>query len=435
MAGARASRRSIAIVGAGWSGLACALSLARAGYAPVVFESAPEPGGRARRAKIDGTFRDNGQHLILAGCQALTTLFEAIGLSLPRVPFAFKGDGRGLSLVNRRGRFGLVLALCRAPGFNMKERWALVRALLVLHRRRWQVSEAQTVAQWLKTQQQPPALIEHFWAPLGLAILNTPIEVAAMSRLAPVLRDTLGRGAAALEILQPTADLSASVVTAMVRDLEAQGGQMHCGQRVTGVRALPDGRHALSLQHAQMPTMVDDVVLAVPPWSLAHIDLPFDPTLLIEAFGVQPIATVYLGFEDSVHLPTPLMQLAGPTEADARIWAMDRAHCGEPGVIALSLSADGPWTQLDHDQLAQQCLRQLEASLATRLHAHWHKVVMVHKATPSMTPQAKISAAQRHPLPGLWLLGDWTHPVYPATLEAAVAAGLALTEEIIASDS
>ncbi|MEN9880432.1 MAG: hypothetical protein RIQ55_1078 [Pseudomonadota bacterium] len=431
---ANASRPSVAIVGAGWAGLACALKLARDGYAPIVFESAPEPGGRARRAKLDDTFRDNGQHLMLAGCMALSALFKQIGLRMPRAPFAFTGERRGLSLVHGRGRIGLLLALYRAPGFSMKERWALLRALLGLQRRGWQVADDETVAQWLGACQQPPALIEQFWAPLALAILNTPIDIAAMSKLAPVLRDTLGRGAAALDILQPTADLSASVVTTLVRILTSQGGQVRCSQRVTSVASMPDGRHALTLQHSTASASFDHLVLAVPPWSLAHIDLPFDTTSLTDAFGAQPIATVYLGFANSVRLPTPLMQLAGPTEADARIWAMDRAHCGEPGVIALSLSAAGPWAQLDHEALAQRCLDNLQDALGVSLHAHWHKVVMVHKATPAATPHAKISAAQRHPLPGLWLSGDWTHPVYPATLEAAVATGFAVAEEIIAAD-
>jgi squalene-associated FAD-dependent desaturase len=435
MTQANASRPSVAIIGAGWAGLACALGLARAGYAPLVFESAPEPGGRARRAKLDNTFRDNGQHLMLAGCKALSALFKDIGLSMPRTPFAFTGERRGLSLVHGRGRIGLLLALYRAPGFSMKERWALMRALLGLQLRGWQVAEDETVAQWLEMRQQPPTLIEHFWTPLALAVLNTPIEIAAMSKLAPVLRDTLGRGAAALDILQPTADLSASVVTALVRTLESQGGQVHCGQRVTAVASTTDGRYVLTLQHSAAAPIFDHLVLAVPPWSLAHIDLPFDTASLTDAFGTQPIATVYFGFEDGVRLPAPLMQITGPTEADARIWAIDRAHCGEPGVIALSLSADGPWTQLDHEGLAKRCLNHLQASLGMPLHAHWHKVVMVRKATPAATPQAKISAAERHPLPGLWLSGDWTHPVYPATLEAAVAAGFAVAEEIIVADS
>ena len=38
----------IAIVGAGWAGLAAAVHAVQAGHAVTVFEAAPQPGGRAR---------------------------------------------------------------------------------------------------------------------------------------------------------------------------------------------------------------------------------------------------------------------------------------------------------------------------------------------------------------------------------------------------
>ena len=38
----------VAIVGAGWAGLACAVELVAAGIPVTVFESARQPGGRAR---------------------------------------------------------------------------------------------------------------------------------------------------------------------------------------------------------------------------------------------------------------------------------------------------------------------------------------------------------------------------------------------------
>ena len=50
----------IAVVGAGWSGLAAAVELLRLGHQPAVFEAAREPGGRARHVTLDGRTLDNG---------------------------------------------------------------------------------------------------------------------------------------------------------------------------------------------------------------------------------------------------------------------------------------------------------------------------------------------------------------------------------------
>ena len=437
MSGTGDRRPSVAIIGAGWAGLACALQLTRAGFKPVIYESAPEAGGRARRAKSHDAWRDNGQHLMLDGCTALTHLLSDIGVSLPRMPFAYSDGQRALSLTNRHGRSGLLLAMLGARGFSWGERWALLRALLALQRRHWQVSETMTVAQWLHAQRQPASLIAHFWEPLTLAILNTPLALAAMSRLVPVLRDTLGAGCEALAILQPTGDLSACVVEPLQRSIEMAGGVIRCSQRVTAVQPSVAGGLLIRIQSNDHDLRFDHVVLTVPPWALAHIDLPFATDTLTARFGAQPIATVYLGYDAHIHLPTPLVQLPGPTPTDARVWAMDRSLSGQPheqGVIAISLSAQGPWAALDPATLAAHCATHLQPLLGSSALCRWHKVITVLRATPAATPTAHLREAERQPVPGLWLAGDWTHAHYPATLEAAVQSGSTVAEKIMAGN-
>ena len=56
----------VAVVGAGWAGLACAVHAVRAGHQVVLFEAARMPGGRARRVETgDGLALDNGQHILI----------------------------------------------------------------------------------------------------------------------------------------------------------------------------------------------------------------------------------------------------------------------------------------------------------------------------------------------------------------------------------
>lgn len=422
---------SVAIVGGGWSGLACALKLAQAGYAPVVFESAPEPGGRARRAQLSGQDRDNGQHLILGGCQSLKALFQEAGIELPAVPFQYQSGARQLKVPAEAGRLGLAVALLRARGFSWQARYQLIHALLHLQRKSWCVDQTITVADWLQQAKQTDSLINEFWAPLALAILNTPLHKAAMWRLAPVLRDTLGQGGSALCLLQPKANLSASIVDPVVSTIQQTGGSIRCGVRVTGVERTASGYKLLL--HKTSTEAFDQVVVALPPWALSHLSLPsaLNATTWTQTFGSQPIATVYLGFESRFRLPAPLVQLAGPTPEDARVWAMDRAHCGEPGVIALSLSAEGPWHALSADTLTQACLSALQREVGHLPPCLWQKAVNVERATYAATPTALIAEADLSPLPGLHLAGDWTHPAYPATLEAAVSSGFAAAERIM----
>lgn len=436
---------SVAIIGGGWAGLSCALRLARAGHRPIVYESAPEVGGRARRAQLDGYDRDNGQHLMLSGCKALTALFAEIGVALPTDAFAYRNTEGGFSLAGRHGRSGLLLGLMGASCFSLSDRLRLLKALITLQWRGWQVPAHETVLQWLLTQQQTPALVHQFWAPLILAVLNTPLEIATMARLVPVLRDTLGTGADALQIVQPPDDLSASIVEPLVAAIQAAGGVVHCGQRITAitqtitnVTAVNNAprdpqRYEVHIAGTTVPQTFDRVVLAVPPWSLTKLDVPFATADLCLRFGAQPIATVYLGFDARVGLPTPLVQIDGPLPADARVWVMDRAHCGEPGVLAVSLSAEGPWCALTHGDLAAACAARVQAALQITSPCLWQKAVVVHRATYAATLTARLNDGEAEPLPGLWLTGDWTHPHYPATLEAAVASGFDTANRILHS--
>jgi len=61
--------RHVAVIGAGWSGLACGLELTASGHEVTLLEAAPQAGGRARAVVVrlgDRQFLlDNGQHLLI----------------------------------------------------------------------------------------------------------------------------------------------------------------------------------------------------------------------------------------------------------------------------------------------------------------------------------------------------------------------------------
>ena len=78
------SDKEAVIIGAGWSGLACAVTLAHHGYKVYLLESARQVGGRARKVNFKRFLAnqtiDNGQHIMLGAYHATISLLKLIGI-------------------------------------------------------------------------------------------------------------------------------------------------------------------------------------------------------------------------------------------------------------------------------------------------------------------------------------------------------------------
>ena len=237
--------RRIAVVGAGWAGLAAAFTLKSAGWHTQVFEQSPVLGGRARKAVIPrrGVTLDNGQHLMLGAYRHVLALMQDIGVdidhTLLRLPLQLTTLDGSLNLtVNAAhpGALRLPLALLKMKGASAGQKYILVRALLQLQWSAWRVPPGTTVLTWLRKHRQPAALIRLFWEPLCIATLNTPIADACMSLFAVVLRDSLASGAQASDLIVPRVDLSALWPEVLAPELT-----IHTNTPVRGISLVPGG--------------------------------------------------------------------------------------------------------------------------------------------------------------------------------------------------
>lgn len=92
--------RSVAIVGAGIAGLACATELARAGVAVTLIEKARRPGGRVATRRVEGVAFNHGAQFATArgpGFGALLAGLQGAGVAAPWI--AAGADGRRMTFV------------------------------------------------------------------------------------------------------------------------------------------------------------------------------------------------------------------------------------------------------------------------------------------------------------------------------------------------
>ncbi|MDR2032147.1 MAG: hydroxysqualene dehydroxylase HpnE [Azoarcus sp.] len=427
-------KHEVAIIGAGYAGLACAVELARHGIETTVFERSATLGGRARMVRKDGWTVDNGQHLLLGAYSELTRLLRLTGVSprrLEHLPLTLHIPGRlRFHAASLPAPASLAVGLVRARGLNWRERLAMPALLRYLKRGHFRLPANMNVTELLSTCHQPAKLRNLVWEPLCLAALNTPAHEASAQVFANILRDTLGACASASELWIPRVDLSELFPVPAAQYLATRDGRIFTGNAITAIVPEESGfRLAGDPGEQAWP----QVVVATAPHHaaplLATTGACADLAARIADLPAKAITTVYLALGAGVRLPAPMIGLAsGPAQ-----WAFDRGQCGGPeGLIAAVISASDAENR---EAPGAAVLGQLERELDRRLpEAQWTQVIVEKRATFACRPGLARPGIVT-PLPGLWLAGDYVESDYPATLETAVRAGVECARRIVAASA
>ncbi len=426
------SGRHVAVVGAGYAGIAAAVGLVRGGAAVTLFDANRTAGGRARRIEYRGSTLDNGQHILLGAYHHTLALMRSVGVpenAVRREPLAIRYPGE-LELAAPRlpAPLHLAAALALARGLAFGERRAAVAFAFAIRRAEAAAREGETVAGLLDRLGQPQRLRRLLWEPLCVAALNTPAGRADARVFARVLRDALMRERGDSDLVLPAFDLSSLLPDPAIAWLGERGAQIVLGGRVLG---LSRGASQWRLATAEGARDFDAVVCATAPYEAATL-LGTVPALAplaarISAIAHEPITTVYLQYDARVRLP---FAMTGVDGGHAQ-WVFDRdALGGTRGLVAAVISSSHAQAALDHDVLATAVHREIERLGATLDPPRWTKVISEKRATFACVPGAFRPPAATG-APGLALAGDYTEGPYPATLEAAVVSGARAARTIL----
>jgi squalene-associated FAD-dependent desaturase len=393
----------VAVVGAGYAGMAAAVTLAASGVPVTVFESGPVPGGRARRVKTEGRELDNGQHILIGAYTELLRLMDRVGVpggALRRMPLDLRyADG-----FRFRGALELLL-----PGrIPLRERVDAVRFLVSLKKASFRLPQDIPVAALLEQYRQNGVLGHYVWRPLCVSALNTPPERASAQVFAAVLRDSLAGPAGASDLLLPCVDLSRLFPEPACDFVTARSGEIRLNSAIRNLKDLQDDFAA--------------AIIAVGPHQLKAL-LP-EP---VPEYEYQPIYTCYLQYPDAVRLPFPMLGFASGIVQ----WAFDRASLtGERGLVACVISAQGDHQQMTQEELASTCHRELRGALRGLPDPQWTRVIAEKRATIACGARVKeANFPAKHE--GLFFAGDYLDPEYPPTLEAAVRSGIRAARQLM----
>ncbi len=411
----------VAVIGAGWAGLAAAVEATAQSHRVTLYDMAPQCGGRARSVETNGLMLDNGQHIMIGAYTELLRLMCRVGADsqrlLLRTPLALL-DGSGVGLRLRPGLpvFAFGRAVVEHPTWSWQTKVAMIRSAIGWGLRGFRCSASIDVA--TLTKRMPTLLREQLIDPLCIAALNTASGHASARVFLRVLRDALFAGPGSSDLLLPVARLSALFPDPALTWLRNQGVPIHLSNRVMVLGAsqgkwrvddLAFDRVVIAATSSEAARLVATIA---PGWAQVARDLRY-----------EPIVTVYLRSVGTT-LPAPMLTLLSDADRPAQ-FVFDHGQLGGPeGLLAFVISGAQRWIDAGSEATLAATIGQAQNVLGHLLRAPLFPVQLLSekratfRCTPGLLrPPGRIAAE-------LWAAGDYVDGPYPATLEGAVRSGI-----------
>lgn len=409
---------SLAVVGAGWAGLAAAVGATQAGWRVTLFEMAPRPGGRARQVAHESYSLDNGQHILIGAYTHTLALMRTVGVDptqvLDRRPLSLvDAGGHGLTLPEGPVVPAFVRAVLALRDWPLAERLALLRAALRWRLAGFRAPVTMTVAELVASL--PPRVRQTLIEPLCVAALNTPADGASAAVFLRVLRDALFGGRGAADLLLPRRSLSELLPEPAAAWLAVRGADLRWSSRVRELRAagggwLVDGDRfdaaVLACSPAEAARLSKD---AAPGWSAAAA-----------GFDYEPIVTVYLRCAGG-RLPAPMIRLPDSPDAPAQFaFDLGAIDAQREGLFAFVVSGARGWVDAGLETTERAVLSQARDACRSAWPGPLEPVrtFAERRATFLCTPG--LVRPPTRIAPRLAAVGDYVDGPYPATLEGAV---------------
>jgi squalene-associated FAD-dependent desaturase len=424
----------VAIIGGGCAGLSAACQLSQHGIPVTVYESSHQLGGRARGLTWNGLRLDNGQHILLGAYEATLALLGQIGIKandvLHRQPLNLQvlPDFSLATSSRLPAPLHILSGMMTAKGLTWADRFSALRLMAILRMSRFRLQKDMPLADFLQLHRQPPRLIQYLWEPLCLAALNTPLSVASSQIYINVLRDSFSKRNQDSDLIFPKLDLSHLIADPAAAYVQGHGGTILTGTPVLKIQRKNTGFELTT--ESEQRQRHSHVVIATQPFRAGDLLGEFPECMalsrLLADIDYQPIYTVYLQYEASRALPGIMLGLGNGLVQ----WVFDRGGLyGQPGLMAVIISAEGKHQQITQTALAEQVQQELASYFPHLGKPLWHKVIAEKRATFSCRHDLQRPPAETS-VRNLYLAGDYVAGDYPATIEGAIRHGHHVAERI-----
>jgi len=349
------------VIGAGWSGLACAVEAARLGVVVTLVDAAPAIGGGPARRSSDRRSGLRGRQRTAPAARRMLRndrLMRRLGVdphqTLLSLPFMVRyPDGWRLGAVSLPAPLHLAFGLARARRGTVRDRLALA-AWVARQRRKSVAAVRRRPGRGRCWRRSPTRWCAGLWRPLCIAAMNAEPAQASSQMFLNLLRLTLG----ATE-RQPVASDTAPICPHHARSGTAvpRARRRHRPSAPAGDRAGAIG-HGWSVQLREQRCRPTALCWRFPRAGGAPARVGLDrgaaPAISeLRSLQYEPIATVYLRYPNGIRLPNPLCAARRSRPTTARGNVFDRAGSIRPnqGIFSVVIGAPALRVERERDAL------------------------------------------------------------------------------------
>ena len=439
------------MIGGGLAGLSSAVALAETGHRVRLLEKRPHLGGRAASYVLPGGEHvDNCQHVTLGCCTNLEDFYRRIGAAekirfFGRLLFSAPDGQRGTMQAGALPPpLHMTVSFAMFPLLGWADKFAIARALLVIARSGGRPKDLSndagglTMLAWLRKHRQTDRAIGRFWDVILVSALDEQLDrIDARYGIDVFWKGFLStRGGYRIGIpCVPLGELYDGCKEAIgLRGGEvllragARGFQV-AGDQVTGVEREDGSIETADYYIAAVP---QDILPGLLPAAVVKREPVFSN---LQNLRSSPITGVHLWFDRKV-MSEPFLTLLDSTTQ----WVFNKTQLSGDGArsqgqyLQLVISASYSLVPRSRQEIIELCINELRGVLPAIRDAKLMKGTVVKETSATFSPAPASDQwrpAQKSPLTGLFLAGDWTSTGWPSTMEGAVRSGYLAAEAIL----